>query len=141
CAQCHHHPSDRWAQDDYFAMAGFFAGITRKKLADGGEAIVTGPAKEIKHPRTGATIPPRPLGGIAIEFGPYDDRRAALAAWMTADDNPFFARMIANRLWSHYFGRGLVEPIDDLRPTNPATNEPLLAALADHLREARYDLK
>jgi hypothetical protein len=76
-----------------------------------------------------------------VAFGPYDDRRVHLAQWMTADANPYFAPLIANRLWAHYFGRGLVEPIDDLRITNPATNEPLLVELAQHMRLVRYDLK
>ncbi|MDX1943791.1 MAG: DUF1549 and DUF1553 domain-containing protein [Pirellulaceae bacterium] len=141
CAQCHHHPSDRWGQEDYFAMAGLFSGITRKKLPGGGEALVPGLAKDLKHPRKPDLIPAKPLGAEPVAFGAYDDRRVHLAEWMTADKNQFFAPMIANRLWAHYFGRGLVEPIDDLRITNPATNEPLLAALATHMREVRYDLK
>ncbi len=141
CAQCHHHPSDRWGQEDYFAMAGLFSGVTRKKLADGGESVVPALATDLKHPRTGQLVPARPLGGEPVEFGPYDDRRVFLAQWMTAESNPFFATMIANRIWAHYFGRGLVEQIDDLRTTNPATNEPLLAELAQHMRKVKYDLK
>ena len=141
CAQCHHHPSDRWGQDDYYALAGFFSGVTRKKLPDGGEAVVPGLAKDLKHPRTGEFIPARALGAEPITFAPYADRRVYLADWITADSNPFFATMISNRLWAHYFGRGLVEQIDDLRLTNPATNEPLLAELANHMRSVRYDLK
>ncbi len=77
---------------------------------------------------------PADLTGVA-------DRRRVLAGWMTADDNPFFAKAIANRLWAHYLGRGLIEPIDDVRDTNPATNEPLMQALAKHMREVRFDLK
>lgn len=141
CAQCHHHPSDRWGQDDYFALAGLFSGMKRKPLPGGGEAIVPVAATDLKHPRTGEPVPARPLGAGPVTFGPFDDRRVHLAQWMTADDNPYFARLIANRLWAHYFGRGLVEPIDDLRITNPATNEPLLAELAAHMKAARYDLK
>ena len=141
CAQCHHHPSERWGQDDYYALAGFFTGVKRKKLADGGEAIVSRDGTELKHPRTGELVPVRALGGPPLEFAPGADRRLALADWMTSPENPFFAKMIANRLWAHYFGRGLVEPIDDMRATNPATNEPLLEALAGHLREVKYDLK
>ena len=141
CAQCHHHPSDRWGQDDYFAMANMFSGVTRKKLADGGEALLPGLAKDLKHPRTGEVIAARALGAAPIEFAPHADRRVHLAEWMTADNNPFFAPMIANRIWAHYFGRGLVEPIDDLRTTNPASNEPLLAELAKHMRDVKYDLK
>ncbi|MCE9603271.1 MAG: DUF1549 domain-containing protein [Planctomycetia bacterium] len=141
CAQCHHHPSDKWGQDDYYAMAALFSGVTNKKLAGGGEAVVPGLAKEVKHPRTNAVIAPRTLGGEPVEFAPYEDRRAHLLRWMVADSNPYFSTMIANRLWSHYFGRGLVEQIDDLRATNPATNEPLLNELAKHMRASKYDLK
>jgi hypothetical protein len=168
CAQCHHHPSDRWGQDDYFAMAGLFTGVSRKRLPDGGEAIVPVAAKDLKHPRTGQFVQATPLGVVppprevaAVEPPPpgkrpakvpknavpesavsdSPDPRVDLAQWMTAADNPYFAPMMANRLWAHYFGRGLVEPIDDLRVTNPATNEPLLHELAAHLRAVKYDLK
>ncbi|MGC3968293.1 MAG: DUF1549 and DUF1553 domain-containing protein [Pirellulales bacterium] len=141
CAQCHHHPSDRWGQDDYFAMAALFSGVVKKKLPGGGETIAVALAKEVKHPRTGEVIAPKPLGGELVSFLPHEDRRVHLARWMTADDNPYFAPLIANRLFANYFGRGLVEQIDDLRTTNPATNEPLLRALADHMRAVRYDLK
>ncbi|MFY7954505.1 MAG: DUF1553 domain-containing protein, partial [Armatimonadaceae bacterium] len=86
-------------------------------------------------------IPTRVLGGNEVTFPDRTDRRGVLADWVTAPDNPYFARLVVNRLWAHYFGRGLVEPIDDLRPTNPAANEPLLAALAKHLVDSKYDLK
>lgn len=141
CAQCHHHPADRWGQEDYFAMAALFGGVQKKKLASGVETIVPGLAKDVKHPRSGEVIAAKPLGAEPVAFQPYEDRRVFLARWMTADENPFFATMIANRLWAHYFGRGLVEQVDDLRLTNPATNEPLLRALADHMRAVNYDLK
>jgi hypothetical protein len=141
CAQCHHHPSERWSQDDYAGLAGFFSGITVKKLPDNTDAIVAKAGADQKHPRTGELVPARALGAKAADFANTTDRRVALATWMTAADNPFFAKAIANRLWSHYFGRGLVEPIDDNRATNPATNEPLLAALEAHLKEVKYDLK
>lgn len=141
CAQCHHHPSERWSQDDYAALAGFFSGIVVKKLPDGTEAIVARGGTDQKHPRTGELVRARALGAAPADFANIIDRRQALATWMTATDNPFFARAIANRIWSHYFGRGLVEPIDDMRATNPATNEPLLNALEAHLREVKYDLK
>jgi hypothetical protein len=146
CAECHHHPSERWGQDDYWALAGMFSGVARKPLPGGSEAVVwkvgadLGP-KVSKRAAAMTTVPARPLGAAPREFAPAEDRRMALAGWMTAADNPFFAHAIANRLWAHYFGRGLVEPIDDMRATNPASNEPLLAALAAHLREQKYDLK
>lgn len=141
CAQCHHHPSERWGQDDYYGLAGFFTGIGRKTLPSGRMAIFTQAGGDLKHPRTGEVVATRALGAAAADFTRVSDRRLPLAAWMTSADNPFFATAISNRLWAHYFGRGLVEPIDDLRATNPATNEPLLAALAAHMREVKYDLK
>jgi hypothetical protein len=141
CAQCHHHPSARWGQDDYVGLAGFFTGVTRKKLPGGSDAIYSVGGVDLKHPRTAEPVPARALGAAAADFIGRSDRRTVLAEWMTAPDNPYFASAIANRLWAHYFGRGLVEPIDDLRATNPATNEPLLVELAQHLRATRYDLK
>ncbi|MBS0204422.1 MAG: DUF1549 domain-containing protein [Planctomycetes bacterium] len=141
CAQCHHHPSERWSQDDYAGLAGFFSGITVKKLPDGTDSVVSRGGADQKHPRTGELVPARALGAPPADFTNVIDRRQTLAAWMTAADNPFFTRAIANRMWAHYFGRGLVEPIDDMRATNPATNEPLLDALEAHLKELKYDLK
>jgi hypothetical protein len=149
CAKCHHHPSEKWAQDDYWALAGMFSGVNRKPLPGGYEAVVwtvgadlgpkVGKAKKAKM--EGAGVPAAPLGVQPKEYTPSEDRRKVLAYWMTAADNPYFATMITNRMWAHYFGRGLVEPIDDIRVTNPASNEPLLAALTAHLREKKYDLK
>lgn len=141
CAQCHHHPSERWGQDDYAGLAGFFTGVTVKKLPGGTDAIVSRGGTNVKHPRTGELVPARALGAKDADFSGTTDRRAILATWMTQPDNPYFAKAIANRLWAHYFGRGLVEPIDDLRATNPPTNEPLMDALAAHLRDVEYDLK
>ncbi len=163
CAQCHHHPFERWSQQDFYALAGFFTGIKQKGLPDGSTALVLASAVDLKHPRTGVTIPASGLGqsaelgqsagpdetAVNQELQPADplailgdrDRRERLAAWITDRSNPFFARAIANRMWAHYFGRGLVDPVDDLRASNPATNEPLLDALAQHLRDTGYDLK
>jgi hypothetical protein len=141
CAQCHHHPSDQWSQEDYYAVAGFFTGIGRKTPPGGSEIIFARKGADLPHPRTKKPVPARALGAALVDFASIPDRRTVLAQWMTAPENPFFARAIANRLWSHYFGRGLVEPVDDLRATNPATNEPLLDELAKHLRDQKYDLK
>ena len=141
CAQCHHHPSERWSQDDYAGLAGFFTGTALKRLPDGTEAVVARVGTDAKHPRTGELIPARALGAQPADFTNVTDRRQVLAAWLTQPDNPFLARAIANRTWSHYFGRGLVDPIDDMRATNPATNEPLLAALESQLKSSRFDLK
>jgi hypothetical protein len=141
CAQCHHHPSEKWGQDDYYGLAGFFTGVALKALPGGTEAVLSQGGAELNHPRTGRPVPVHAPGAPAADLARARDRRVVLAAWMTAPENPFFAPAIVNRLWAHYFGRGLVEPIDDLRGTNPATNEPLLAALADHLRAVRFDLR
>lgn len=141
CAQCHHHPSERWSQEDYVGLAGFFTGVSLKKLPNGEQAVVSRGGKDLPHPRSGEIVPARALGAADADFTAVSDRRRVLADWMTSPDNPFFAKAIANRLWAHYFGRGLIEPIDDLRATNPATNKPLMRALAGHLRALDYDLK
>jgi len=141
CAQCHHHPFEKWSQADYFGLAGFFTGLKRKSLPGGNQALMVTAGSDLKHARTGELVPARALGAAAADFNGIEDRRDVLADWMTSADNPFFAHAIVNRLWAHYLGRGLVEPIDDLRETNPAVNEPLLDALAGHLVELNYDLK
>lgn len=140
CAQCHHHPSERWDQEDYFALAGFFTGIGRKNVGTS-QSLFAQKGNELNHPRTGKPVPARALGAPNADFSGLADRRIVLARWITAPENPYFARSIANRLWSHYFGRGLVEPLDDMRATNPATNEPLLEALTKHLRDSKYNIK
>lgn len=141
CAECHHHPFEKWGQQDYFALAGFFSGVSKKGNPTGGQKIVAQGGANLKHPRTGEDVPAAGLGATPADLAAVRDRREAFADWMVAADNPFFAEMIANRMWAHYFGRGFVEPIDDIRATNPATNELLLDALADHLVEVKYDLK
>ena len=141
CAQCHHHPSERWSQADYVGLAGFFTGLTLKKLPNGEQSLVSFGGNDLPHPRGGEAVPTHALGAAPADFSKVSDRRRALADWLTADQNPFFSKAIANRLWSHYFGRGLIEPIDDIRDTNPATNPPLMEALASHLRDVKYDVK
>lgn len=141
CAQCHHHPFEKWGQKDYFAFAGFFTGVTRKKATNGALKIVSVGGKDLSHPRTSELVPAAGLGAEPATFDGVADRREFLAKWMTSPQNRFFSRMIANRIWAHYMGRGLVEPIDDMRATNPATNEALLDSLANHLVEKKFDLK
>ena len=124
--------------------AGVPDGVINVVTGDGptaGEAIVSHGGTDLKHPRTGETLPARALGAPPADFRNVDDRRHVLADWLTARENPYFAKVIVNRLWAHYFGRGLVEPIDDLRDTNPATNEALFDALAKHLCDSNFDLK
>jgi hypothetical protein len=142
CAQCHHHPFEKWGQDDFYSLAGYFQGLQRKPGKAGEEVVYhPGGPREAAIPMTTRTVPVRPPGGPARPADAAGDPRAHLAAWVTAPDNPYFARLAVNRLWKHYFGRGLVEPEDDLRTTNPPTNEPLLDYLAHSLVEKRYDLK
>ena len=135
---------ERWDQKDYFAFAGFFTGIDRKPIPGsvaGSLKIVSKAGSDLAHPRSKKVIPAAGLGDAPAQFAPGADRRKALAEWVTSPSNPYFARMMANRLFAHYFGRGLVEPIDDMRATNPASNEPLLDALAAYLVEVKFDLK
>lgn len=141
CAQCHHHPFERWDQPDYYALAGFFSGIERRALPQGAVKIVSKGGDDLKHPRSGKVIPAAGLGAPPATFTPGSDRRRALAEWATNPQNPYFTKAIANRIWAHYMGRGLVEPVDDLRATNPASNEPLLDALAEHMIAVKYDMK
>ncbi len=142
CAQCHDHPLERWTLDDYYGMANLFARVRSKDGTIDGESIVfpvsTG---DIKHPtRLGAPVP-RPLDGQPLESNDPRDRREHLARWLTAPENPYFAKALANRVWANYLGRGLVEMVDDLRATNPSSNEMLLAALAEEFVKHKYDIK
>lgn len=141
CAQCHHHPYERWSQQDYYAFAGFFTGVNRKKSKTRSTKLLLKAGVDLKHPRSGEPVPVTALGEAPVDLEGIADRRVPLADWMTSPENPFLARMIANRIWAHYFGRGLVEPIDDMRITNPAVNEPLLNQLAADLVAKKYDVK
>lgn len=140
CAQCHHHPFDRWGQHDYLGMQAFFAQVSFKG-AGGSESLVAGNAAATVHPRTGAAVHAHALAMAEPQADPDGDRRRALAAWMTAPENPWFARNLVNRVWAHFLGRGLVEPVDDVRLTNPPTNPDLLDALARHFVESKFDLR
>jgi hypothetical protein len=140
CAECHHHPYDRWDQDDYHGMTAYFAGLAVKPTPRGEAVFLDGPGL-VRHPRKGTDVVSHPLGEPTPEKAAPGDHRAELAAWMTRPDNPYFARNLANRVWAHLLGRGLVEPVDDVRATNPPTNPELLDALARHLVEHKYDLR
>jgi hypothetical protein len=144
CAQCHHHPFEKYSQDDYYSFAAFFARTGLKNSQEfgifGGERVVvirTG--GEVNQPRTGKRMAPKPLDAEAVDH-PLD-RRIALAEWMTSPTNQAFARATVNRYVSYLLGRGLVEPVDDLRATNPATNPALLQALSDDFVKNGFDLK
>jgi hypothetical protein len=142
CAQCHNHPFDRWTMNDYYGFAAFFSQVGRKPGEDPRETIITNSATGgVKHPVGGKDIAPKFLGGPAPELPKGADRRVALADWLTAPDNPFFARNLANLIWAHFLGRGIVDPIDDVRVSNPALNPELLDALATRLISYRYDFK
>lgn len=141
CAQCHHHPFEKWDQADYVALAGFFTGVTRTKDVRGGQKISDSQGQDLPHPRSGEVIPAAGLGAAPAQWEEDSTRRVTYARWVTSRDNPFFARTIANRLWAHYLGRGLVEPVDDLRATNPASNEPLLNVLSELVVQSNFDLQ
>jgi hypothetical protein len=141
CAQCHNHPFDRWTQDDYYDFAAFFSQIGRKRGEDVREQIVFNRGGgEVKHPVTGKNAVPKFLGGAQPDVA-GKDRREVLANWLASPENPFFARNFANRIWHHFFGVGIVEPFDDVRISNPASNPELLEALAKKFTEYNYDFK
>lgn len=140
CAECHHHPFDRWSQSDYYGMADFFNQVKTSKSARGEILLAEGSA-ETKHPRTGKVIYAHPLGSKVPASSPPGDRRLVLADWLTAPSNPWFARNVVNRLWAHFMGRGLVEPVDDVRATNPPSNPELLDALTQHFVKSGFDMQ
>ena len=140
CAKCHHHPFDRWSQDDYFGMQAFFVPMTFKSTPRG-EMLLATKNDVTKHPRSGANIHAHPLATPMPDADPEGDRRRVLSDWMVSPGNPFFARNIANRTWAHFLGRGVVEPVDDVRSTNPPSNPELLDALAGELTNSRFDIR
>ena len=139
CAQCHHHPFDRWSQRDYYGMSAFFQQVSRKGTSRGEIQLAVGDP-ETKHPRTGQPIYAYPLGEPMPEKSPPGDRRQVLVKWMTGPENAWFARNLVNRMWAHFMGRGLVEPVDDLRDTNPPSNPALMDALAEHFVASGFDI-
>lgn len=142
CAKCHNHPLEKWTNDQYYGFANLFSRVRAKDLSgDGNVAILSLDRGELVQPITGQVQPPRSLDGRPIALDATDDRRAHLGAWLTSPENPYFTRSIVNRVWANFMGVGLVEKVDDMRLTNPASNEDLLAALAKHLVEHRYNLK
>ena len=143
CARCHHHPFEKWSQQDYYGFEAFFAQVGRKPGETQGMERVfhrRGDARS-RNPKTGQEVKPAGLGSPALSLAPDDDPRHALVDWMAAKENPFFSKALVNRYWKHFFNRGLVDPEDDMRVTNPATNPALLDALAKHFVESGFDLK
>lgn len=147
CAKCHHHPFEKWGQEDFYSFAAYFSRIGRKgtgisaPISGSEEYIFTAKSGQVVHPQTNAVLPPRPLFGEAPAIAPDQDPRESLAAWITSPNNPYFTQVAVNRVWSDLMERGLVEPVDDLRATNPPSNGPLLDALATDFREQGYDFK
>lgn len=142
CARCHHHPYERWSQDDYYGLAGFFTRLGRKSFGQPPPyyASATATTGE-RNPRTKQVPEPKYLNGDIAIFSPDEDPRHGLVDWMARPENPFFARSLVNRLWGHFFGRGLVHEVDDMRATNPASNPQLLQALAQDFIDHRFDIK
>ena len=147
CCKCHQHPSEKWSQRDFYSFAAFFGRIGHKgqgissPISGGEEFIFATDSGAVKHPLTGEVLLPTALLGQPLDIPVGTDPRTVLAEWMTAKQNPFFAKVIANRIWAEMMGRGLVDPVDDLRDTNPPSNPALLEALADDLRKNGFDLK
>ena len=142
CAQCHNHPFDRWTMDDYYGFKAFFSQIGRKPTDDPAEVIIyNSKGGESRHFLTQAVMKPKFLGGDTPEMKPGDDRRKVLAEWMASPSNPFFARNVSNIIWSHFNGVGVVEPVDDVRVSNPPSNPALIAALAEHLTDYKFDMR
>lgn len=147
CAKCHNHPLEKWTNDQYYGMANLFARVRAKgwggdaRNGDGKRTLIVLDQGDLIQPSRGKPQPPAPLDADPIDCDSTCDRREVLAAWLTARENPYFGRAIANRVWANFMGVGLVESVDDMRASNPASNERLLSALAAHLDQSHYDLK
>ncbi len=143
CARCHHHPFEAWSQRDYYGFSAFFSQVARKAgdSADEPRIYSKRGAARATNPKTNESLQPTGLGAAPSEVSPERDPREALVDWMAAPNNPFFAKALVNRYWKHFFSRGIVDPEDDMRVTNPASNPALLDALAQHFISSRFDLK
>lgn len=147
CAKCHHHPFEVYGQSDFYSFAAYFAKVGRKgtglspPISGSEEFVFAGDNGEVRHPLTSEVLTPKPLFGEVPEIEEGSDPRVALAGWMTSAENPYFARTMANRVWADLMGRGLVEPVDDLRATNPPVNGPLLEYLGKTFADQGFDIK
>jgi hypothetical protein len=150
CAQCHHHPYEKWSQDDYWGLAAFFGRLGRKQVQQPGgngnqqaliQVIFNRSSGSVINKRTSKPAEITPLDGEPMKVAPDEDPRHKLVDWMVNPKNPYFARAVANRYWAHFFGRGIVDPLDDMRVTNPPSNPELLDALASELAKSKYSLK
>ena len=141
CTQCHNHPFDRWTMDDYYSFAAFFAQIGRKRGEDPREIIIFNSGSgEVRHLVGGRVMKPKYLGGETPDTA-GKDRRVMVANWLASDKNPYFARNLANIVWAHFMGKGIINEVDDVRVSNPPVNEPLLAELATKFSGYKYDFK
>lgn len=143
CAQCHHHPFEKWSQGEYYNLAAFFTQVGRKPTMIAGEDLIyhkRGVALA-EHRKTHVMLKPAGLGQQPLDIAPDDDPRLKFVDWMAEKSNPFFAKSLVNRYWKHFFKRGLIEPEDDIRDTNPPTNPELLDALAKNFIDSGFDLK
>ena len=148
CAKCHHHPTEKWDQTDYYQLAAFFTQMKRK--GQGISAPISGEPEQwwfapgnagIEHPVTKVMLKPRPPADKELPIAESQDPRTVLADWMTNPQNPYFAQAVVNRIWSSFMGRGIVDPVDDFRASNPPSNGPLLDWLAQDFVKHGYDLK
>ena len=147
CAKCHNHPLEKWTNDQYYAMANLFSRVRGKgwggdrRGGDGRRTTFVIDSGELIQPRTGKPQPPTPLDGEPVPFDDPQDRRVHLAAWLTSPENPYFARAVTNRIWANFMGVGLVESVDDMRTSNPASNDELLEAASQYLIDEKFNLK
>jgi WD40 repeat protein len=147
CAKCHHHPNEKWSQDDFYQFAAFFGPVKQKgaglspPISGGNETFYFASAGMVKHPVSEEVMKPRPPDGPLVNVSTNVDPRGPFADWLTNPKNPFFAKAAVNRVWASFFGRGFVNPVDDFRASNPIANEPLLNALAMDFGKRGYDLK
>ena len=147
CARCHHHPFEKWSQDDYYGMAAFYSRVGKKVIPNASgnmrdrRVFHNEGVASSSNPRSGKAIRPTGLGSPAYDVPADQDPRVKLADWMTDPQNPFFARSVVNRYWKHFFSRGIVEPEDDMRATNPPSNPELLEGLSQHFIKSGFDLK
>ncbi|MDP1562577.1 MAG: DUF1549 domain-containing protein [Pirellulaceae bacterium] len=142
CAQCHNHPFDRWTMDDYYSFAAFFSQVGRKPAEDPREVVVfNSGGGDVRHLVGGRVMTPKFLGGAQPEIQPGQDRREVMANWLASPENPYFARNLSNIVWAHFFGKGIVNDVDDVRVSNPAVNEALLAELSKRFTNEKYNFK
>jgi hypothetical protein len=141
CARCHNHPLEKWTQKQYYQMVNLFTRVGIKTGSEAGDNVVFAKTSgDIMHPRLLKPLDPTPLDGKAIPLDSPIDRRVAFDQWLTSDKNPYFARSLVNRVWANFMGRGIINPVDDTRATNPASNEDLIAALTKDFVDHHYDV-